>query len=134
MDGSMSSMSITSPLLPANSSQAPPQLDDILTQYHPSCKRPPTTEWFSEYGTKVPAPPECPPDPEPWKPYFPKLRDFLFAEIILESGLSEPRCDDLIKLFHACIEEKGSFTIKNVVELKSMWNRASSSLTPVSRQ
>jgi hypothetical protein len=113
--------------------RGPPVLDDICTKYHPSSRRPSTTEHFHEYGIKLSAAPQPPQPPEPWMPFFPTLQDFQFVEIVLESGLDSSRCENLIKLINSCVNgsEKGKFTITSYSNLQSMWEAASRILTPV---
>jgi len=87
------------------------EVDDIITEYHPSSKRPATVERFHEYGMEASSAPQplCPQplDSEPWRPYFETRQDFELAEIILEGGLDSKRSDALIKLINLCIEGKG---------------------------
>jgi len=96
-----------------------------MTEYHPSSKRPATTERFHEYGVKIsgsaaPQSPNISPSvSEPWKPFFETHQDFEFAEILLESGLDSKRGDALIKLIKMCIEGTGMFTISNFAQLQS---------------
>jgi hypothetical protein len=67
-----------------------------------------------------------------WWPYFRTCEDFLIAEIIMESGLSEEQSDKLIKLIHRCIEGKGSLTFSSFEDVEAARERASMKMTLVS--
>jgi len=53
--------------------------------------------------------------------------DFLFAEILRESGLSRDLSDRLIKLITRCIDGEGSITVSNYAELQDSRERYSKS-------
>ena len=67
-----------------------------------------------------------------WSPYFRTHEDFLIAEIIMKSGLSEEQSDRLIKLIHRCIEGKGLFTFSSIEDVEAARERASMQMTLVS--
>ena len=69
-------------------------------------------------------------EPEPWAP-FRTREDFEFAELALETGMTRGQVNAMIKLFHKCIEEGGSFTIKNHKDMADTFEKASNRLAKV---
>ncbi|TFY76117.1 hypothetical protein EWM64_g7894 [Hericium alpestre] len=110
------------------------QLDDIRMIYHPSSGKATETKRFEEYGRaagneKLAA--ESLSDPEPWKPFFPSLQDFNFAEVALDGNLTREQCERLITIINTCVQGRDTFNMKNYADLVSMWQRASEKLTGI---
>ncbi|KAF8219351.1 hypothetical protein L208DRAFT_1418354 [Tricholoma matsutake] len=84
---------------------------------------------FEEYGLGKPAPPLTLPT-IPWLP-FSSESEFSFAEVILESAMSNTQVDKLIQVIHMLIECKETFSVKNHKELNNLWIGASDPLTLV---
>ncbi|KAI0258987.1 hypothetical protein BC834DRAFT_1020051 [Gloeopeniophorella convolvens] len=115
---------------PSGTSDAP-RLGDMRTTYHPNSRRP-TAEHASRHpsGARAESTHTIPFSDEPWKPFFNSHEDFLFSEILLESGMNKERANRLIKLFRKCINGDGTFTLSNYSDVQAAWERASEKLTP----
>lgn len=109
-----------------------PQKDDIRTTYHPKSGRSAVVKAFEEYGLGKPAPPLTLPT-IPWLP-FSSESEFSFAEVILESAMSNTQVDKLIQVIHTLIERKETFRVKNHKELNNLWIGASDPLTPFEKK
>lgn len=104
--------------------------NEIRTEYHPRSRRPAKVGHFdSEYGTSTR---RQRPTLAPWWPFFRSREDFLIAEILLKSHLPRDQLDALIKLIDSCLNGKGLFTFKGVVDVEAAWDQASLKLAPVS--
>jgi hypothetical protein len=106
-----------------------PQRDDIRTTYHPASERVTLTESLEDYHCGKP---EAHPSPPvmPWLP-FSSESEFSFAEIVLESAISNKHVDALIRVVHKILEGKEAFRVKNHKELQILWTGASDELAPV---
>jgi hypothetical protein len=109
------------------SPQPVPKKDDIHTMFHPhsGCKS--KIESFKTYGMESSQP--CASYSKPWLPFH--LEDeFAFAELMLESALSNDQVDSLIKVVRNLIGGE-VFTVKDSKELTTLWEGASDPLAPV---
>ena len=106
-----------------------PQQDDIWTTYHPRSKQPTVVKSFGNYGHSKWAAPPTPPI-IPWLP-FNLETEFLFAEIVLESAMSNKQVDALIKVVHKLLEHNEEFRVWNHEELEKLWVGAFDELAPV---
>jgi hypothetical protein len=103
---------------------------EIRTEYHPRSRRPAKVSHFdSGYGASTQ---RQRPTPSSWWPFFRSREDFLIAEILLKSHLPRDESDMLIKLIDACVNGKGLFTLKGILDVEAAWDRASLKLAPVS--
>lgn len=105
---------------------------DIRVEYHPNsgceCKTF-TFEEFQHIGSEARR--AHPPDPEPWLP-FKTRQDFEFAEIVLDTGMSQDQISALIRLFRKCLEiGEESFTFLNYKDMRSTQTLASERLPKV---
>jgi len=117
---------------PTDNSNHPAQThqdSDIRVEYHPSSGRQTGTFKPNEYHQSVP---DCntTSEPEPWAP-FRTREDFEFAEMVLEAGMTRGQVKALIKLFHKCIKNEGSFTISKYKDLEKTFKVASNRLAKV---
>lgn len=103
-----------------------PELDDFLTEYHPSSERPSVVEHFEDYGhtQSNDRSSAAPPNEHPWEP-FQSLLDFEMAELILEAGLNKNQTNRLLSLIDRCVGGKEKFSIKNENQLSQYWDLAS---------
>lgn len=106
-----------------------PNIDDIRTEYHPSSKRPTRIDAFEEFG-RTSTPPTSVHSRRPWLPFHSKA-EFEFAEVALQSAMSNKQLDALINVVHTLIKGKEAFEVKNHRDVQALWDRASESLTPV---
>ena len=70
-------------------------------------------------------------NPSPWLPFHSKT-EFEFAEVALQTAMSNKQLDALINVVRTLMEGKEAFEIKNHRDVQTLWDRASKSLTPVS--
>jgi hypothetical protein len=103
--------------------------DDIRTEYHPSSNRPPQIDSFENFGKVNLAPPPIR-NRTPWLPFHSQA-EFTFAEITLQTAMSNKQLDSLISVVHILMEGKEPFKIKNHRDVQNLWDKASESLTPV---
>jgi len=68
---------------------------------------------------------------KPWLPFHSQA-EYTFAEIALQSAMSNKQLDALIKVVHTLMKGKENFELKSHCDVQDLWNRASDSLTPVS--
>lgn len=106
-----------------------PQQDDIRTTYHPHSGRASEVSSFADYGHGKPAAPVVY-SPMPWLP-FNSESEFSFAEILLESAMSNHQIDALIDVVHKLLEHKEAFRVRNHFDLEKLWTGASDHLAPV---
>lgn len=66
----------------------------------------------------------------PWLPFRSKT-EFEFAEIALQTAMSNKQLDALINVVRTLMEGKEAFEIKNHSDVQTLWDKASESLTPV---
>jgi len=91
--------------------------NEIRTEYHPRSQRPAKVSHFDlEYGTSTQ---RQRPTVSPWWPFFRSWEDFLVTEILLKSCLPRDQSDRLIKLIYACVNGKGLFMLKGVLDVKA---------------
>jgi len=107
------------------------QIDDIRTEYHPSSGRPTQVDSFDDFGKTdfITLPPIL--NQKPWLPFHSQA-EYTFAEIALQSAMSNKQLDALIKVVHTLMKGKEHFELKSHCDVQDLWNRASDSLTPVS--
>lgn len=67
----------------------------------------------------------------PWLPFRSKA-EFEFAEVALQSAMSNKQLDALINVVHTLMKGEEAFEVKNHRDVQALWDRASESLTPVS--
>ena len=104
--------------------------DEIRTEYHPRSRRPAKVGHVnSEYGASTQ---RERPALAPWWPFFRTREDFLVAEILLKSHLARDKSDKLIKIIDSCVNGKGLFTLKGILDVEGAWDQASLKLAPVS--
>lgn len=65
----------------------------------------------------------------PWLP-FRSESEFSFAEIVLESAMSNTQVDALIEVVRKLLEQKEAFLVRNHKELEKLWVGASDELAP----
>jgi hypothetical protein len=106
-----------------------PNVDDIRTEYHPSSNRLTQIDAFEDFG-KTNNPPAPVYNCHPWLPFHSKA-EFKFAEVALQSAMSNKQLDALINVVHTLMEGKEAFEVKNHRNVQALWDRASESLTPV---
>ena len=104
----------------------------MVMEYHPNsgcgCKTF-TFEEFQHIGSESRR--THPPDPEPWLPSKTR-QDFEFAEIVLDTGMSQDQINALICLFWKCLEiGEESFTFLNYKDMRSTQTLASERLPKV---
>jgi hypothetical protein len=106
-----------------------PNIDDIRTEYHPSSKRETRVDAFEDFGKTI-----TPPTPvhnlSPWLPFRSKA-EFEFAEVALQTAMSNKQLDTLINVVRTLMEGKEAFEIENHRDVQTLWDGASESLTPV---
>lgn len=110
---------------------AVPQLNDILTDYHPSSNITSKVQPLHEYGHQTFLRPI--PEKRPWEPFRTRL-DFEVAELALEAALNRSQIDCLAALLHrvaAKNTDEDVFTIKNSKDMKEIWELASAKRTGV---
>ena len=110
-----------------------PQRDDIRTTYHPHTGRSVEVKSFEDYGRdygRAKPKPSSPRSTMPWLPFHSEA-EFSFAEIVLESAMSNPQVDALIQVIHKLLERRGQFVVRNHEELEKLWVGASDELAPV---
>jgi hypothetical protein len=106
------------------------QKDDFRTTYHPHSGWPIEVEPFKNYGRARPKPPPGR-STMPWLPFHSET-EFSFAEIVLESAMSDVQGDALIKVIHTLLKDKEEvFIVQNHKELEKLWVGASDELVPV---
>jgi hypothetical protein len=104
--------------------------NEIRTEYHPRSHRPAKVSHVnSEYGASTQ---HEHPTLAPWWPFFRMREDFLVVEILLESHLARDKLDKLIKIIDSCVNGKGLFTLKGILDVEGSWDQASLKLAPVS--
>ncbi|KAF9470013.1 hypothetical protein BDZ94DRAFT_1329905 [Collybia nuda] len=104
------------------------QIDDIHIRYHPNSCRSPLTESFSQYISQNTAtPPIC--NRQPWLPFHSEA-EFTFAEITLQTAMSNKQLDALIAVVHKLIKGGEAFKLKSHRDVQDLWDGASKSLTP----
>jgi hypothetical protein len=85
---------------------------------------------FEDFGrTITPSTPVH--DPSPWLPFHSKT-EFEFAEVALQTAMSNKQLDALINVVRTLMEGNEAFEIKNHQDVHTLWDKASKSLTPVS--
>lgn len=104
-------------------------IDDIRTEFHPSSKRPTRIDAFEEFGKLATASTPVH-NLSPWLPFHSKA-EFEFAEVALQTAMSNRQLDTLINVVRTLMEGKEAFEIKNHHDVQTLWDRASESLTPV---
>jgi hypothetical protein len=119
---------------PLNSLPCTFEKDDIMTEYHPCSGKPTKVEHFGDYGRTDKTTKSSPYDKEPWKPFFHSRQDFMFAEVVLQAGLTKNQCETLMDTFHCCLRGEGTFSLQKYDDIESAWERASRALTTVSFQ
>ena len=108
-------------------------VDDIRTEYHPSSNRPTQIHSFEDYGrtnNQLLRPPIH--NLKPWLPFHSQA-EFAFAEVALQTAMSNKQLDSLINIVHTLMEGKEAFEIKSHRDVQSLWDGASDSLTPVGK-
>jgi hypothetical protein len=106
-----------------------PDVDDIRTEYHPNSKCPTQIDSFEEFDrTSTPLTPVY--NHHPWLPFHSKA-EFKFAEVALQSAMSNKQLDALINVVHTLMKGNEAFEVKNHRDVQALWDRASESLTPV---
>jgi len=110
--------------------------NEVGTEYHPKGHRGAKAARLEANGPHHSTPfLHCSDDSavhDPWWPFFNTREDFILAELLSEGHISKDLSDKLIKLFHHCFTGKGKLTITSVADIDAAWQRASSTLTPVS--
>ena len=104
-------------------------VDDIRTEYHPSSGLPTRVDAFEDFD-RTTTPPTAVYNLSPWLPFHSKA-EFEFAEVALQTAMSNKQLDALINVVHTLMEGKEAFKIKNHCDVQTLWNGASESLTPV---
>jgi hypothetical protein len=110
---------------------ATPELNDIMTEFHPSCQHSPTIEPMDKYGFKKPS--LSVPELKPWEPFQTRL-DFEVSKLALEAMLNQSQIKCLVNLIHQAVEKETKddvFTIKSASEMKELWKLASGKCTGV---
>lgn len=107
-----------------------PELDDILTEYHPITHAPFHCQHFHEYGQTEAEQPLPPHSEQPWQPFRSRI-DFEFAAFALEASLNKKQTDTLISLVQRAVKGEEEFTLSNHAEMQNIWKNASDILTPV---
>ena len=100
-----------------------PRRDDICTKYYPHAGRPIEVKSFEDYGHTQQKPPS-PRTTMPWLPFHSES-EFSFAEIVLESAMSNGQVDALIGVIHRLVKDKEAFLVRNHGELEKLWIGAS---------
>ncbi|KAF8072161.1 hypothetical protein FPV67DRAFT_1667598 [Lyophyllum atratum] len=97
-----------------------PQRDDFRTTYHPSSGRGSRIETF---GSKKAASSVPFLDPKPWLP-FRSQTEFKFAEIMLDSAMSNKHVDALIDVIRALRDGDEDFVVESHKDLETLWSSA----------
>lgn len=105
-------------------------MDDIRTEYHPSCCTPTQVQSFEDYGRECPQTPPPPHSSNPWRPFRTRA-DFKFAEIALKAGLNKAAVNGLIKIITSVATGESSFTLTGDADMHKTWDDASGLLTTV---
>lgn len=124
----LSSISRDAPLIGSESTHGP-ELDDILTEYHPITHAPFHCQHFHEYGQTEAEQPLPPHSEQPWQPFRSRI-DFEFAAFALEASLNKKQTDTLISLVQRAVKGEEEFTLSNHAEMQNIWKNASDILTP----
>jgi len=111
-------------------------INKIHTAYHPKTHKVPKIHHSKGHGSSHhtsthPSGPSIQMPLPHWWPYFHTHKNFLIAEIIMKSSLSEEQSEMLIKLIHHCIEGKGSLMFSSFEDVEAARECASMKMTLV---
>lgn len=103
--------------------------DHIQTDYHPNSLRATHIEPFDQYQARNTSTPPIL-NRRPWLPFHSEA-EFSFAEIALQTAMSNKQLDALINVVHTLMKGDEPFKLKSHRDVQELWDKASSSLTPV---
>ncbi|KAF8078222.1 hypothetical protein FPV67DRAFT_1662964 [Lyophyllum atratum] len=99
------------------------QCDDFRTTYHPSSGRSSCIEPFETFGSKKAASSVPFLDPKPWLP-FRSQTEFKFAEIMLDSAMSNKHVDAFIDVICVLRDGDENFVVERHKDLETLWSSA----------
>ncbi|KAH9001527.1 hypothetical protein EDB92DRAFT_1788816 [Lactarius akahatsu] len=105
---------------------------EIRTEYHPNSCRPTKVHGVNDPSHAPQRTSTRQSYSEPWSPFFQTRKDFLLAEIFLQSGLGNEYSDRILKVFDLCNAGKGKVTLSKISEVHTAWECASLKLSPMS--